>query len=376
MKKEENPLKNWLANFKGTDHFFIQLTLALTIIGLIFAVTSSTHESYRLTDNFWALGLKQIIALFIGVILLFIFWSTDYKFWHKATWPLAFISLVIMLLTVFTGLGKITGGAKRWIDIGFFQFQPAEIAKFSAILLLASFLTKYKWSDFKSSYYYLAFYFLLTLIILRQPDLGSSSILVLLFVEMLFLFEWPIWILAPSITAVLLAAYIKICHTPYQLERITYWLDPSRDPQGKGYNLIQAKYAFAFGGLWGVGLGNSIQKEGYLPVAHADFIFAIIAEEIGFLGTTAILILYSTWIIRGFYLVNKVKDKYGVILGTAIIFLISTQAVLNIAVAIGLLPVTGVTLPFFSCGGTSLIVTLAMCGILFNIVSNNKTIDN
>lgn len=376
MKKEEIVLKNWLVIFKQTDLFFIQLTIALIFIGLIFAITSSTHESFRLTNNFWSLGLKQIFALIIGFVLLFLFWKLNYKAWHKVTWPLAITIFIVMIFTVFTGIGKSSGGATRWIDLGIFQIQPAEIAKFSVILLLTRFLTKYKWHEFKS-YYYLAFSFALILIILRQPDLGSSAILVLLLLELLFTFEWPLWILLPSIGTVLLAGYIKIISTPYQMERITYWLDPTRDPQGKGYNLIQAKYAYAFGGLWGVGIGYSVQKQGHLPIPHADFIFAVIAEEIGLLGITAILILYLTWILRGLYLVNKVQDKYGVILGTAIIFLISTQAIVNIAVSAGLLPVTGVTLPFFSCGGTSLIVTLAMCGILLNIVSaNNKSVSS
>ena len=368
MKKEEMFLKNLSVSIKQTDKFFIQLTTALIVIGLIFALTSSTYESYRLTNNFWTLGLKQIIAFVIGLFLLLFFWLLNYKFWYKVTWYLASLMLLIMIITVFSHIGRVSGGSQRWIDIGVFQFQPAEIAKFSVLLLLARFITKYKWFEIKS-YYYLVFSIALILIILKQPDLGSASILVLLILQLFFVFQWPLWILIPVTGLSTLIIYLKILFTPYQLARIKYWLDPYLDPQGKGYNQIQAQYAFGFGGLWGVGLGNSIQKQGHLPIPHSDFIFAVIAEEIGFLGVSAILILYIAWFLRGLYLVNKISDKYARILGSAIIFLIITQTIVNISVSVGLLPITGVTLPFFSCGGTSLIVTLAMCGILFNIIS-------
>ncbi|MBI2996425.1 MAG: cell division protein FtsW [Candidatus Melainabacteria bacterium] len=371
MKKEGKSLKNWFVNFQATDRFLIQLTLALSIIGLIFAFSSSTYESYRLTNNFWTLGFKQLLAFLIGVFFLLLFWNTNFKFWFKATWFIAVIMLILMIITVFSGIGKLSGGSQRWIDIGFFQLQPAEITKFAVILLISKFLTKYKWLEFKK-YYYLIFSFVLILIILKQPDLGSATILFLLILQLLFIFGWPIWLLVPVVSIISLIGTIIINLNPYQLDRIKFWQNPYLEPQGRGYNLIQAKYAFGFGGLWGVGLGNSIQKQGHLPIPHSDFIFAIIAEELGFIGITAILILYITWILWSLVLLNKVQNKYGRILGTAIVLLITTQAVINIAVAVGLLPVTGVTLPFFSCGGTSLIVTLAMCGILFNIISNTQ----
>lgn len=373
MKKEANILKSWSANFKNTDPFLIQLTLALTVIGFIFAVTSSTYESYRITNNFWTLGIKQFIALILGLTLLFTLWSLNYRFWYKATWPFSIIMLITMLFTVFLGLGKISGGSRRWIDIGFFQFQPAELAKFAVVLLITRFLCRHKWFEFKS-YYYLGFCLILILAILKQPDLGSAGILILLLLEMVFVFGWPIWILLPSIFLSSIASYFTLPKilSSYQLDRIKFWLNPYLEPQGRGYNLIQAKYAFGFGGIFGAGLGNSVQKQGFLPVPHSDFIFAVIAEEIGFIGITIILTLFITWILRGFYLLNKVENVYGKVLGSAIIFLITTQTIVNIGVNIGLLPVTGVTLPFFSCGGTSLIVILAMCGILLNITSTGK----
>lgn len=370
MRNEGQSSKNLFVNFKKTDSFFIQLTLSLIIIGLVFAFSSSTYESYRLTNNLWTLGLKQLISLTFGLAMLIFLWNLDYKFWYKSTWYFAWIMLVIMIITVFTHLGKASGGSQRWVEIGFFQFQPAEITKLAIVLLLTRLLSKYKWNEWQS-YIYLSFCLAITLIIFKQPDLGSTAILIILILELFFLFEWPIGVLSSGILFVILSTYIYLKNfaSSYQLDRILYWLHPYLEPQGRGYNLIQAMYAFGLGSLFGVGLGNSIQKQGHLPIPHSDFIFAIIGEEFGLIGATAILILYITWILRGFFLINKVTNKYGRILGSAIILLIATQAIINISVAAGLLPITGVTLPFFSCGGTSLIVTLSMCGILLNIVS-------
>lgn len=367
MKKEETFLKHWFQNFKHFDRFFFQLTIALVLLGLTFAFLSSTYESNRLTNSFWNLGIKQFAACIVGSILFFFLQGINYKFWYRSTWLMAAIAFFLMAITIFSPLGKVSGGSQRWLNLVIIQFQPAEVAKFTVVLLIARFLTKYRWNQFKSWYYFL-FSLILVGLILKQPDLGSASILVLLILELLFIFGWPIWFLSLCVIVVGLIGYIKINLTPYQLERINFWLHPELDPQGKGYNLIQAQYALAFGGILGTGIGSSIQKQGYLPIPHSDFIFAVIAEEVGFIGVTVILILYLTWILRAIYLINKVDNKYGRILGTAIILLIATQASINICVAIGLLPVTGVTLPFFSCGGTSLITTLAMCGILYNIL--------
>jgi len=361
--------------FKNTDRFFLELTFALIAFGLIFAFTSSSHESYRLTGFFWSLGIKQLIAFFIGFMLFILFWFLNYRVWFKVTWNLAFVILIIMILTVFTNIGKTSGGAQRWIDIGHFQFQPAEIAKFSVLLLMTRQLTVYKWFE-KKSYYYIVFALAIILIILKQPDLGSAALLVLLGLQLFFLFEWPLWLLGSFIAIAAYGGFLKIQTTPYQLDRIKFWLDPFLEPQGRGYNLIQAKYALGLGSIFGSGIGSSIQKQGYLPVSHSDFIFAVIGEEIGFIGVSVIIILFLTWILRGLHLINKTQDKYGKILGTGIILLIGTQAVINITVATGLMPVTGITLPFFSCGGTSLIVTLAMCGILFNVISTNNNEHN
>ena len=374
MRKEENILKNLFSNFSHikTDRFFFQVTAVLALAGLIFAFSSSTYQSYALTKNFFLLGLKQLTAFLIGFVLLIYLSKVNHKVWYKITWPFSLVILFVMLITVCSGLGKTSGGSQRWIDIGFFQFQPAELAKFSVILLISSFLTKYRWSDFKH-YYYFAVIGILILIILKQPDLGSASILVLLILQLFFIFMWPLWILLPGMFLAVFIGYLKALSTPYQLDRIKFWLNPYLEPQGRGYNLIQAKIAYGLGALWGSGLGNSVQKQGHLPVPHSDFIFAVIAEETGLLGVTAILILYITWILRGLFLINKVQNKYSRILGTAIIIQIGTQAVINIAVSCGILPVTGVTLPFFSCGGTSLIVTLGMCGILFNVISESET---
>lgn len=369
MKKEAKNSRKLSGAYKSPDSFFAQITLALIISGIIFAFSSSTYESYKLTGSLFTFGLKQLISLCCGIILFFLFYKLDYKMWNKVTWLVSISALILMLLTLLTPIGKTIGGSQRWIDLGFIQFQPAEIAKFAVLLLITRQLTRHKWHE-KETYYLLGFSILLIFLIFKQPDLGTSVILFLLILILLSIFEWPLWLISLLTVSIGFVCLVKIISTPYQLDRLTFWINPYLEPLGKGYNLIQSKYAFALGGLIGAGLGNSIQKQGYLPIPHADFIFSVIGEEIGFIGVSIILVLFLSWMLRGVYLVNKTSEKYGKVLGTAIIFLISIQAVLNIAVSIGLLPVTGVTLPFFSCGGTSLIVTLAMCGILFSIIRN------
>lgn len=371
MKKEEMFLKKLLESFNKTDAFFLQLTLVLAFFGLVFAFGTSTYESYRLTNNEWTIGFKQLIAFICGLFLLVVTWKIDYKIWFKLAWILGFAALLLMLILRFSELGVILGGSKRWIDIGFFQFQPAEFTKFAIVLLFARQLTKYQWND-KKNLIYIGFCLLLILLILKQPDLGTAGILIILFASLITIFEWPIWLISIAFITISYAVIFKISRTPYQIDRLKFWLNPFLEPLGRGYNLIQAKHALELGGITGVGLGNSIQKEGYLPVAHADFIFAVIGEEIGFVGLSIILILYLTWLLRGFYLVNKKKEKYAKILGTSILLLIGIQTIINICVAIGLFPVTGITLPFFSCGGTSLIITFVMCGILFNITEKTR----
>lgn len=371
MRKEVKNLKGLSAVFSKADPFFLQLTFALAALGLLFAFTSSSNESYRISNNFLTLGLKQLAAFIIGFFFLIAFWLLDYKKWFKFAVPLSVLSLVLMMLTVFTGLGKTIGGSQRWIDIGFIQFQPAELAKICVIILTAKHLSLYKWFE-KKTFQYIGLNIVIMAIILKQPDLGTTLLLLLIIAQLFFIYEWPVWQLLLIGFAGGYGCYLKIMSTPYQLDRLKFWLNPNLEPLGRGYNLIQAKYALGFGGITGVGIGNSIQKQGYLPVPHSDFIFAIMAEEIGFIGVTVVLLLFVTWLLRGLHLIKNIDDRFGQILATGIILLICTQSFLNIAVAIGLFPITGVTLPFFSCGGTSLIVTLAICGILFSIISRTN----
>ncbi|MBI1858333.1 MAG: cell division protein FtsW [Candidatus Melainabacteria bacterium] len=368
MRREENILKKLSTNFKQLDVFFLQLTASLIITGLIFAFSSSSYESYKISGSFWTLGLKQWFATIIGLFFLFIASKINYKMWDKLTWIFASCTLILMLITLFTSMGKTIGGSQRWINIGFIQFQPAEIAKLSIILLLSKQLVSYRWFE-KQNLYYIAFSLLLTFTVFKQPDLGSTILILLVALTMFTLYEWPLWFIGIASMIGSYLCFLKIQTTQYQLDRLIYWINPYLEPLGKGYNLIQSKYAFALGKFLGVGLGNSTQKQGSLPVPHSDFIFSVIGEEIGFIGLTIVLLLFLSWIIRGFFLINNTKDRYGKILGSAIILVISFQAIMNIAVTVGLLPITGVTLPFFSCGGTSIIVTLVMCGILFNIIS-------
>ena len=314
--------------------------------------------------------LKQIICCIVGFIGLRIFTNYDYK--KLADWNIIFAGVIIVLLILvdFTGLGVMVNGAKRWINLIGFQLQPSEFAKPAVILLLATIFRKdadlrdqTKWTNA-----FLPIIFMLGLIFI-QPNLSMVILLMATSVVMFLAAGGSLKLFfsffAAGVVSVIVAAtaFIK----PYQMQRILTWQHPELDPQGAGYNIIQSLIAFATGGLTGVGYGGSIQKLSYLPECHTDFIFAIIAEELGWVGCVLIIGLFWTLIHRGFIIASRCPDMFGKLLAIGITFSIGFQAFLNISVASSFFPTTGVPLPFISYGGSSLIVSMCMIGVLLNI---------
>ena len=342
----------------------------LVIIGFLAIFSASAPKCIEEGGNPAQFLIKQFLCFIVGFIGLKFFSNFDYK--KLADWNLIFAGVVLLLLLLvdFTPLGVTVNGAKRWINIIGFQLQPSEFAKPAVVLLLASafkkdadLLDQNKWVS--------AFIPILVMIgfIFVQPNL-SMVILLLATSVVIFLsaggsLKLFFSCLAAMITTVVVAATTII--KPYQMQRITTWRHPELDPQGAGYNIIQSLIAFASGGFTGVGYGGSIQKLSYLPECHTDFILAIIAEELGWLGCVLIIGLFWTLIHRGFLIAARCPDMYGKLLAVGITFSIGFQAFLNISVASSFFPTTGVPLPFISYGGSSLIVSLCMIGILLNI---------
>ena len=342
----------------------------LVIIGFMAIFSASAPKCIDEGGNPAQFLIKQLICFVVGFIGLKFFTNFDYKKLGDWSQIFAWSIIVLLILVDFTPLGVTVNGAKRWINILGFQLQPSEFAKPAVVLLLASVFKKDA-DLFDQKKWVMAFIPILIMLgfIFVQPNLSMVILLLSVSVVMFLAAGGSLKLffscLAAMITTVVIAATTII--KPYQMQRIRTWQHPELDPQGAGYNIIQSLIAFASGGFTGVGYGGSIQKLSYLPECHTDFIFAIIAEELGWIGCVLIIGLFWTFIHRGFMIASRCPDMFGKLLAVGITFSIGFQAFLNISVASSFFPTTGVPLPFISYGGSSLIVSLCMVGILLNI---------
>jgi len=330
--------------------------------------SASAPEAQQSFHDSTTLLRKQTMAFVIGLFVMFSVSRYDYRRLKKWAWPLALFALVALGITLVNvpGLTIQTMGSSRWLNIGPIQFQPSEVAKVATILLLASGLSKYFWWH-TQIFCRIVVILMMAAIILKQPDLGSAGMIAASLLTLLFASGTNFLLVIGSIVSVGALVWHKIQATPYQMARIETWLNPYLHPQKEGWNIIQAQYAIGSGGLWGQGFGRSLQKLYYLPVQFADFIFAVIAEEFGLIGCSLLIGLFALFGTYGFKTALSAKTLFGRFLAIGITSEICTQAVINMMVTTGLLPVTGITLPFISYGGTSLVVTLAMVGILLSV---------
>ena len=354
------------------DKSLIIIVAFLVIIGFLAIFSTTAPKCMREGVNLATFLIKQGVFATVGFFLMAWFAKYDYK--KLEQYNLKFLWFVVALLAIvkFTPLGLEINGAKRWINLGFMQLQPSEFAKPLFCMLLASmFKDKVDLSLLakKNVIDYIIPMLIILFLILKQPNLSMAIILCMTTLALYIAGRGP-WqpIIAGASVGIfgIITMLPKLLHG-YQMDRITVWLNPGSDAQGKGYNIIQSLIAFASGGFSGTGYGASIQKLAYLPECHTDFIFAIIAEEFGFLGCLFVLGLFVALVHRGMRISKRCPDMYGKLLAIGITFIFGFQAFLNMSVASSFMPVTGVTLPFISYGGTSIIVSLAMVGILLNI---------
>lgn len=354
---------------KKTSYYIICLFLII-FIGLVMIYSSSMIWAEYKTGNKYYYLIRQILFFIIGLALFILSSKISYKFWYKWANKIFIICLVLMILVLIPGIGIVRGGARSWIGIGDFSIQPAEFMKLGFVIFTAKFLTNNEGIMRKNKFFYL--YMLIIGIIfgliILQPDFGSGIILVSGVVMMLFVGGIQIKnIIFGSVFAIIGVA-IMILIAPYRLERIQSFLDPWSDPLGSGFQIIQSLYAISPASLFGYGLFNSKQKYFYLPEPQNDFIFAIICEELGIVGGVFLLLLFFVIIYLGFDLARKAKDNFASFMALGFTSILLIQVFVNIAVVIGLIPVTGVTLPFVSYGGSSLVISMFMMGIIFNIM--------
>ena len=329
-------------------------SLLLTVVGLFFIFEASSVTAFRnLGDSFFFLRL-QLIWFMVGIGSLIFFSFFDYKKLYYLSVPILTLSLILLFAVLIPGIGTSVLGARRWINLGFVTIQPSELAKFGVILYLAS------WFSHKERHRFVPFVLLLGIIIglvMAQPDMGTAVIIFGLFLVIYFLSEQEILYLFLLIPSALFSFIVLVRISPYRLKRLTAFLNPEHDPQGVGYHINQILISLSSGGIFGRGFSESRQKYQFLPEAHTDSIFAIIGEELGFVGGAVLFFLYFL--------------LFGRLLAGAFFAVFALQVIINIGGMVSLIPLTGVPLPFVSYGGSSLVVFLTMIGILINIRSQS-----
>lgn len=348
------------------DTTLIVVIAFLVVIGLMAIFSAGAPKCIMQGENPASFVIKQFGGLVVGVFGMAYFMKYDYK--KLSNWAIPFAWFVILMLALvdFTPLGVIVNGARRWMMIGPIQFQPSEMTKPAIILLLASAFHRDSavFSDYKIMRYFVPI-LVMVFLVFKQPNLSMVILLGIVSIIMYLTAGGSFKMFLSMVGAALMGLVFFI--KPYQLSRLKIWLNPEIDPYGAGYNIIQSLLAFAAGGLWGVGYGNSKQKLAWLPEGHTDFIFAVIGEEWGFLGCLLIIGLFWTFIHRGLIISSRCNSMYGKLVASGITFSIGVQAFINMAVSSSFIPTTGVPLPFISYGGTSLVVSLCMVGVLLSI---------
>lgn len=351
--------------------FFAVIIISLFGVLMIYS-SSSVWAGYKFNDSFKYLK-SQGLFMIVGVILMVIISRIDYRIYKKKSNVILGFCFILLILVLIPGIGSVRNGSRSWFGIGPFGIQPSEFMKLALIIFTAKYLEKNEKlvTNVKKGVFPILGITLLAFgIIMLQPDFGTGTIIVMTIVCMLFVSGVKMNFFMKVGVIGLIGVVVLILIAPYRLARILSFVDPWKDPLGTGFQIIQSLYAIGPGGLLGMGLGNSIQKHFYLPEPQTDFIFSIISEELGFLGVIIVSTLFLTIIYRGIKTSLNSKDLFGKYLGFGMIFQLSFQAVLNLMVVVGLIPVTGVTLPFLSYGGSSLLISMISIGILLNISRN------
>ena len=348
----------------------------LVLFGIVMIYSSSYVWAEYKFDNPYKFAIHQIIFAIIGFFLLIIASKIDYHIYYRyANWILL-ICVILLVLVLIPGIGVIRNGSRSWFGIGSFGIQPSELSKIGLIIFVSKYLANNERTMdniFKTALPILVVIMFIFVLILLEPDFGTGAILVLSLVVLIFTSKIKLSFFIKLGLVGILGIVALVIAAPYRMARILAYLNPWSDPLGSGFQIIQSLYAIGPGGLFGLGLGNSIQKHFYLPEPQTDFIFAIISEELGFMG---ILILAINYILL-FYSVLKIslrtRNLFGKYLSFGLIIELVLQTLLNLLVVVGLIPVTGVTLPFLSYGGSSLLVSMTMIGIILNISKNKDS---
>jgi cell division protein FtsW len=369
-------MENAAAEGERPDILILVITLILVTVGTAMIYSSSSILAMERFKDAQYFLKKQVFFVLIGMTAMVLLTKLDYHLLRKWAYPGVILSIILLLLIFVPHLGIRAGGARRWLNLVFFSFQVTEFAKICIVLFLAHFLSR-KVNVLKSFSRgvlapLLVTFFIIGLIAL-EPDFGTAVIIAMILMMMLFLAGCSMKHLG-GLTALLIPAAVwMVMFKSYRMDRLKVFLNPWSDPGNKGFQIIQSLLSFGSGGAFGVGIGDGMQKLFYLPEPHTDFILSVIAEESGFVGVMAVICLFAVLIVRGFMVAFRAPDLFGTLLAAGLTMVLALGAFINIAGVMGLIPLKGLTLPFLSYGGTSLIMSLVAVGILLNISSHERT---
>ena len=339
------------------DPALLAVTLILALVGVVMVFSASAVVAGNRFHDPWYFLKRQLAWLGAGLLVMHLISKIDYTIWKKLAIPLLFGTTVLLMLVLVPSFGSVAKGARRWLHLGPLNIQPAELAKYAVAIYIAAYLTKKQDQIIAVS----------TNTARDVPDLGTVVVMGLVVVAMLFLAGARIKHLGLLALCALPTVAALILGSPYRRRRVIEYLYGAKDPTGSGYQIHQSFLAFGSGGPFGVGLGEGKQKLFFLPEAHTDFVLALVGEELGLMGTVTIVLLFGLFVIKGFQIARRARNPFGRHLAMGITLLVGMQALVNAGVVTGLLPTKGLTLPFVSYGGSSLMANLFGVGILLNI---------
>lgn len=366
-------MKRYFRFIKNFD--WIIFTAAILLLG--FSVSTIYSTTFDITNGN-SEAFQQALFAVIGIILLFVFANIDYRIYKRFSGTLYIATLILLASVEFFGTTQF--GATRWINLGFFQFQPSEIAKVLMIIILAKFFSENsnEMNNFRTVLKSIVYVGIPTILVAMQPDLGTALVFVIIWGSMLIVSNIKkIYLLVMSIVGLVSMPIIyKFFLQDYQRNRILTFLNPAADPMNTGWNVNQAIIAIGSGKFWGRGLGHGPQSQlKYVPFRHTDFVFAAIAEEMGFVGAMAVILLFCVILYRSIWIARVSRDYFGMYIATGIFALLFFHVFVNIGMNLGIMPVTGIPLPLVSSGGTSIVIVMTSLGILESIIIRYRKID-
>lgn len=356
------------ASTRPPDLIIFLATLGLLGIGIIMVFSASSVTSFiKYSDSAYFLK-RQLAWTVIGIAVMVVVMNVDYQVWRRFAVPILLSAIALLIIVLIPGVAEEISGAKRWIRFGPLGIQPSEVAKFAVVLFMSSYFAgRRRRLNILTLVIPIAVLGIVGVLLMKEPDLGTSIVTAGVVFAMLFIGGTPVVYLVGLVCAALPAFLYLALSDEVRKARLLSFMDPWADPLDTGFQIIQSLLALGSGGFFGLGLGRSRQKFFYLPEQHTDFIFAILGEEMGFMGCLAVLVLFFLFVWRGYRVAITAPDTFGSLLAAGITSLILLQMLVNVAVVSGSIPITGISLPFISSGGSSLVITLVGVGVLLNI---------